>query len=90
VALSQTNAISNAENNTVSLSSYPNPFSSSTNISFSLPQSQKVSVQIFDVSGRLVKIIANTQMEAGIHQLTWNATDENGTAVAKGMYYLKI
>jgi flagellar basal-body rod modification protein FlgD len=55
-----------------------------------LPQSQKVSIQVFDADGRLIKTIANSQMEAGTHQLTWNAVDENGDAVAKGMYYLKF
>ena len=70
--------------------SYPNPFSDSTNISFSIPQSQKVFIQVFDGAGRLIKTIANEQMQAGTHQLTWNAADENGTAVAKGMYYLKF
>jgi flagellar hook assembly protein FlgD len=38
----------------------------------------------------LVKTIANGEMQAGTHQLTWNAADENGTPVAKGMYYLKF
>ena len=90
VAVSQTNGISISKDNAFSLSSYPNPFSNSTNISFSLPQSQKVSIQVFDGGGRLVKIIANEQMSAGTHQLTWNAVDENGAAVAKGMYYLKF
>ena len=90
LAVSEDNAVSISKDNLVSLSSFPNPFSNSTNISFSLPQSQKVSVQVFDGTGRLVKIIANEQMSAGTYQLTWNAADENGTAVAKGMYYLKF
>jgi hypothetical protein len=68
----------------------PNPFSNSTAISFTLPQSQKVSLQVFDGEGRLVKTIANEQMQVGNHQLRWNATNQNGTAVAKGMYYLKF
>ena len=90
VAVSQGNAISNLKSNTISLSNYPNPFSSSTTISFSLSQSQKVSIQVFDGAGRLIKTIANEQMQAGTHQFTWNAADENGTAVASGMYYLKF
>lgn len=69
---------------------FPNPFSNSTTISFTLSQSQKVSIRIYDVSGKLIKTIANEQMEAGSHQLVWNASGENGTAVAKGMYYLKF
>ncbi len=73
-----------------SLAVYPNPVSSSTTISFTLQQSQKVSIHVFDVSGRLIKNLADEPMQAGVHQLTWNATDESGTAVAKGLYIVKL
>jgi hypothetical protein len=72
------------------LSVFPNPVSNSTNISFSLSQSQQVSIMVYDESGRLIKTIANAQLEPGAHQLTWNANDENGKRVATGMYYLKF
>jgi flagellar hook assembly protein FlgD len=72
------------------LSVVPNPFSNSTNISFSLSQSQKVSVQIFDMQGRSIKTLVDAQTEAGTHQLTWNARNDNGSAVVTGIYLLKI
>jgi FlgD Ig-like domain len=81
-------AYTNGNANTITIA--PNPFSNNTSISFTLPQSQKVSIQIFDIDGRLIKTIVNEQMQAGVHQLTWNATIENGTLVAKGMYYLRL
>ena len=81
-------AYTNGNANTITIA--PNPFSNNTSISFILPQSQKVAIQIFDMNGRLIKTIANSQMQAGVHQLTWNTTNENGTAVAPGMYYLKL
>jgi hypothetical protein len=84
------NKISDVKNNTLHLLTYPNPVSNSTNISFSLSQSQQVSLRVFDESGRLIKTIANTQLEAGSHQLIWNADDENGSKVATGIYYLKF
>jgi FlgD Ig-like domain len=68
----------------------PNPISNAATISFSLRQSQKISINIFDLNGRLIKTIANSQMQPGTHQLTWNATNENGNAVATGVYYLKL
>jgi hypothetical protein len=75
----------------------PNPFSSSTTISFTLPQTQKampagrqVSIRVFDVTGILIKVLANSEMQAGTHQLEWNAKDENGNAVSAGMYILKM
>lgn len=63
----------------------PNPFSNSTTISFSLTQSQKVSLKIFDMNGRLVATVADNFFTTGVNQCKWNA--ENMTA---GFYILKI
>jgi hypothetical protein len=71
----------------LNLSIYPNPITTFTNITFFLPQQQKVSVQIFDMMGRLVKTLANAQMQTGNHQLLWNAGNEN---VIAGVYLLKL
>ena len=85
---SPTNSI--IETNTYKFSVYPNPFSSATTISFSIAQSGNVSIQIFDLSGRLIITLANKKMEAGNHQLIWNANDENGNAVSSGIYLLRL
>ncbi len=73
---------------------YPNPFSpdqsGSTTISFSLPQSQNVSLKIFDLTGRLVTTLLDETISEGNHQLQWNARDENGNAVSEGIYFLKM
>jgi hypothetical protein len=68
----------------------PNPFSNSTTISFTLPQSQIVSISIYDVNGRLIKTLADAQMQQGAHQLIWNAKDEKGNAVTVGIYFLRM
>jgi len=64
---------------------FPNPFSGSTVISFSLTQSQKVSLKIFDVSGRLVSTLADASFEEGENEIVWNAADVNA-----GIYFLQI
>ena len=74
------------QDNTIKIT--PNPFSNLTTISFSIPQSQKISIQVYDMEGRLVKTVANNEMPAGVHQITWNATNGNGSAVANGLYIL--
>src|SRR6266536_4448088 len=76
--------------NTVQLKIAPNPFSNTTIISFTLLQSQKVSIIIFDVNGRLIKTLANVQMQPGTYQLVWNARDEKGKGVDAGIYFLKM
>lgn len=68
----------------------PNPFSNSTTISFFLPQSEKVSIQIFDVTGRLIKTLASAEFQAGTHQTVWSAGDEKGNAVSAGIYFLRM
>jgi hypothetical protein len=68
----------------------PNPFSNSTIVSFSIPQSTKVSISIFDAAGRLTKVLGDAQMQAGAHELVWNATDEKGNSVNAGIYFLKM
>ena len=72
------------------LNIYPNPFSQSTTINFSIVKSANVSLQIFDISGRLIKTLANEEMEAGNHEIKWNVSDERGVQVSTGIYYLKL
>ena len=72
------------------LNIYPNPVVHSTTILFSVPQSANVSIQIFDLSGRLLTTLANQRMQAGNHQVTWNVNDGNGNAVSSGIYLLRL
>ncbi len=64
---------------------FPNPFTNTTTISFSLQQTGNISVNIFDYSGRLIKTLANRKFEKGIHHVEWNATD-----VEAGAYFLQF
>ncbi|MCF7809383.1 FG-GAP-like repeat-containing protein [bacterium] len=54
---------------------YPNPFNSNVNIGFSMERSGKVSVEVFDLSGRLIDTIADNEFTAGQHSLSWSALD---------------
>jgi hypothetical protein len=67
-----------------------NPFTSSTEISFTLPQAQKVSIIIYDVNGRLIKTLINSGMQPGTQHLIWNAKNEKGNEVPAGIYFLKM
>jgi len=68
----------------------PNPVSSSTSISFSLPAASNVSLDIFDVSGRLVRTLSSGLKDAGTHQVTWNGKDDSGSRLANGVYYYRL
>ena len=73
------------ENSTSSLNIFPNPASYSMSVSFFLFQSQKVSLKIFDVNGRLVTTLADASYEEGDYEITWNAAEVNS-----GIYFLRM
>ncbi len=64
---------------------YPNPFNPTTNISFDLPNSATVTLEVFDMLGRKVATIVNEQMTAGTHNVSFDAA-----RYASGMYIYRI
>lgn len=70
-------------------SAAPNPFSESTQITFSTPVSQLVSVEIYDAIGTKVVTLAKSTFDAGRHMVEWNGTS-NGFALANGVYTCRI
>jgi hypothetical protein len=69
---------------------YPNPFNPETNIRFSLKEAAKVSIEIYNVKGQLVRKLVNDVRDAGDHAVVWNGVDNNGRAVSSGVYYYKM
>ena len=67
---------------------FPNPITSTATISFTLMQTQKVAVTIFDLNGIPVKRFADMQLHAGANQLIWNRRDDKGNAIKPGTYFL--
>ncbi|RKZ14134.1 hypothetical protein DRQ50_09500, partial [bacterium] len=71
--------------------SYPNPFNPLATIPFNLPDSRKVSLKIFDVSGRLVKtLIGDGMVGAGRNEVVWQGRDDSGRLVATGVYFCRL
>lgn len=66
---------------------YPNPFNPTTSISYSLPIAKEVSLKVYNVRGELVSVLVDNQrLEAGTHNVVWNATNMNGAPLATGVY----
>ncbi len=66
---------------------YPNPFNPTTTIEFYLPIDKRVSLIIYDVSGReVVRLIDEQELPKGKHKVVWDGRDKNGKAVASGTY----
>ncbi|MCK4251634.1 T9SS type A sorting domain-containing protein [candidate division WOR-3 bacterium] len=65
----------------------PNPFSNLTTIVFALPKTGHVSLKIYDVSGKLVKTLADGLYSPSDYTAYWNGRDENGCKVCSGVYF---
>ncbi|UCF06130.1 MAG: T9SS type A sorting domain-containing protein [bacterium] len=68
----------------------PNPFNPQTTIGFSLPRSEHVWLDIYDLRGRLVHRLIDKLMEAGRHEIEWCGRDSKGRAVASGVYFYRL
>ena len=69
---------------------YPNPFNPTTNISFELLEDASVTIQIFDVSGRMIKELISGNYSVGGYTTQWDARDERGQLVSAGVYMYTI
>jgi hypothetical protein len=69
---------------------YPNPFNPSTIIEYQITQPGNVKIDVYDVTGRLVKELINEQINAGKYSVVWNGKDNFGNSVASGNYFYQI
>ena len=69
---------------------HPNPVAARTVIAFDLPQPSAVRAALYDVSGRLVRVLADEPLTAGKHQRTWDRRDGAGRSVSSGVYFLRL
>lgn len=68
----------------------PNPFNPVTSIKFDLPDGGEATLEIFDVSGRLVRTLVSAHYPAGRYEEVWNGTSDAGRPVASGIYFYRI
>ena len=64
---------------------YPNPFNPITNINFALPIETEISLEVYNLQGRIVEVLVSGNMESGNHSVTWNADNQ-----ASGVYLVKM
>jgi sugar lactone lactonase YvrE len=73
------------------LRSRPNPFNPRTVISFTLAEPAVADLRVFDLAGRLVRVLAGGEIIAGgPHEIVWNGRDEAGREVASGTYVCRL
>ena len=64
---------------------YPNPFNPSTTIKFSINKADKVKLVIYNISGQKIATLVDKKMNAGSHEVQWNAAH-----IASGVYFYKL
>jgi len=64
---------------------YPNPFNAETNIEFTVPVAEYVSLRVFDILGREVALLYEGRLPAGIHRVRWSAS-----RIPSGVYLLRM
>jgi hypothetical protein len=67
------------------LQNYPNPFNPSTEIVFNLSQTGNAKLEIYNLQGQLLEVLADNTFSAGEHRISWNA-EQNGRHLSSSMY----
>lgn len=69
---------------------YPNPFNGETVISFELPQSEEVRLDIYNIYGQRVRELVSQRLQAGVYRAGWDGKDDKGSVLASGLYVYQI
>jgi len=69
---------------------YPNPFYSETTIRFQNRKPEKVTVSVYDLSGRLVARLLDSRVSEGIHNVHWDGKTESGKEISGNIFFVKV
>jgi hypothetical protein len=69
---------------------YPNPFNNATRIEYDLPTASRVSIDVYNVLGQKVTNLVDETKPAGLYDVIWGGTDDDGDAVASGVYFYRL
>ncbi|MCP4633729.1 MAG: T9SS type A sorting domain-containing protein [candidate division Zixibacteria bacterium] len=67
------------------LSNYPNPFNDATTIKYGLPESGKISIDVYNILGRKVETLVDEHQDAGYYSINWDAS-----TYSSGIYFYKL
>ena len=72
------------------IQNYPNPFNPSTLIDYQVPEYTNVTITVYSVLGKELRILVNDYKEAGNYQVEWDGRDNEGRRVASGLYFYQM
>ena len=68
----------------------PNPTSQSARLQYELNRASEVRISVYDVAGRLVRSLVNSNQRAQLHSVEWDGRDRAGSQVPSGVYFFRI
>lgn len=70
---------------------YPNPFNPATKIAYSVKEAGQVTIEIYNVAGKVVRTLLDSKVDAGTTDfVVWNGSDDLGEKCASGVYFYRI
>ena len=69
---------------------FPNPFNPETRIYFTIPETQKVQLYIYNMLGQQVRQLVDSEYAAGRHVVNWNGRNDAGALLPSGVYFYRI
>ena len=69
---------------------FPNPFNPTTTIMFDLEKESDIRIEIFNIRGQRVRLLAKGVWAQGSHSIEWNGTNDDGRAVGSGVYFYQM
>lgn len=73
-----------------SATTFPNPFNPEVVIRYTVPESCRVRVRVYNTAGQLVRTLVDDHVAAGSKRITWRGMDDAGATVASGMYLYTV
>jgi hypothetical protein len=68
----------------------PNPARGATAFVVSLPEPQRVAVDVYDMQGRHVRSLVRGELGGGVHSIAWDGRDDDGVRTSAGVYYARM
>lgn len=72
------------------MKNYPTPLNPSTLVKFYLPETENVTIKIYDILGKKVRTLVNKQTDAGYHIVYWSGLDQFGNSAASRVYIYRL
>jgi hypothetical protein len=71
-------------------SAHPNPFTGYTQIKYAIPKKSKVSLKVYDITGKLVRTFVDGVKKPGYYVLSWDGRDDKNKRLSSGIYFYRL